>query len=196
MSFRVGVVVAAAIVLAVVVNPLAGAVVAAVGLVIAITVEAIRPAGELRAAQQAPHPHGGSHHLLVVAAAPLAGDELAEEVVRLAGTEVRLDVLAPTLVSRTHYVTSDEDREREEARGRLDRSLDWARSHGFQARGEVGSDQPVTAIADELRDFGAEAILIVTGGSRATRWAEELELERARAELDIPVSHVVLASDS
>lgn len=91
-SFRVGVVVAAAIVLAVVVNPLAGAVVAAVGLVIAITVEAIRPAGELRAAQQAPHPHGGLHHLLIVAAAPLAGDELVEEIVRLAGTEARLDV--------------------------------------------------------------------------------------------------------
>ena len=69
-----------------------------------------------------------------------------------------------------------------------------AGSHGFEARGEVGPDEPVTAIADELRDFGAEAMLIVTDGSRATRWAEQLEPERARAELDIPVARVVVSS--
>jgi hypothetical protein len=193
-TMRVGVVVMAAVVVAVAVNPLAGAVIAAVGLVIAVTVEAVRPAGELRAAQQAPHPHGGSHHLLVVADAPLAGEELTSEIVRLAGADPRLDVLAPTLVSRIHYVTTDEDAEAAEARQRLESSLVWARSHGFEARGEVGPDEPVTAIADELREFGAEAILIVTDGSRATRWAEELELERARAELDIPVTRVVVAA--
>ena len=69
-----------------------------------------------------------------------------------------------------------------------------AGSHGFEARGEVGPDEPVTAIADELRDFGAEAMLIVTDGLRATRWAEQLEFERAGAELDIPVARVVVSS--
>jgi hypothetical protein len=195
-TVRVGVVVVAAVVVAVAINPLAGAVIAAVGLAIAITVEALRPAGELRAAHHAPHPHGGPRHVLVVADAPLGGEDLAGEIVRLAGADARLDVLAPTLVSRTHYVTTDEDAEAAEARRRLESSLAWARSQGFEARGEVGSDEPVTAIADELRDFGAEAMLIVTDGSRATRWAEQLELERARAELDIPVARVVVSSDS
>ena len=61
---------------------------------------------------------------------------------------------------------------------------------------DVGADEPVTAIADELRDFGAAAMVIVTNGSRARRWAEQLELERARAELDIPVARVVVSADS
>ena len=52
----------------------------------------------------------------------LAGEELVGEIVRLAGAEARLDVLAPTLVSRTHYVTTDEDAEAAEARQRLDSS--------------------------------------------------------------------------
>lgn len=191
-SFRVGVVIVIAAVVAVAVNPVVGAVVAAVGLVLAITVEAMRPAGEMRAAEDAPHPHGGRNHVLVVANAPLAGEDIAAEIVRLAGADARVDVLAPTLVSRMHYVTSDHDAESAEAAQRLKTSLAWARAHGFQTRGEVGDDEPVTAIADELRDFGADALLIVTDGVRPTRWAEELELERARAELEIPIAHVVV----
>ena len=195
-AFRIGVVIIVAVVVAVAFSPLAGAVVLAVGLVIAVTVEAVRPAGELRSAEHAPHPHGGRHHVLVVADAPLSGEEVAREIRRLAGADAHLDVLAPTLVSRAHYVTSDSDRESREAERRLKTSLAWARSHGFQARGEVGSDEPVTAMADELRDFGADAVVIVTDGIHPTRWAETLELERAQTELDIAVANVVVGTEA
>ena len=53
--------------------------------------------------------------------------------------------------------------------------------------------RPCRGLADH---FVAETILIVTDGSRTTRWAEQLELERTRAELDIPTAHVVVSSDS
>jgi hypothetical protein len=173
-------------------SPLAGGLVLAVGFVVLISYVATRPEGLLGAAEQAPHPHGGRGHVLVVADAALGGDELAEAIERLAGPGAELDVLAPQLVSHTHFATSDTDAEMRDAEARLNVSLEWAAAHGFRARGEVGADEPATAMADELRDYGAEAVIIATNGDRKTRWAEARELERARAELNIPVLHVAV----
>jgi nucleotide-binding universal stress UspA family protein len=180
----------------VVASPLAGGVILAVGFTVLIGYVATRPAVLLQAAEQAPHPHGGRGHVLVVADAPLAGDELAEVIVRLAGPGpgpgAELDVLSPQLVSHTHFAMSDTDAEMRAAQARLKTSLEWAAAHGFRARGEVGADEPATAMADELRDFGADAVIIATNGDRKTGWAEARELERARAELDVPVLHVAV----
>jgi hypothetical protein len=186
--------IAVAAAVSIVASPLVGGVVLALGLVVLISFEATRPAGVLRAAEHAAHPHGGRHHVVVVADAPLAGDEIAEAIAGVAGPDAELDVLAPVLVSHLHYVTSDHDSESREAESRLAISLAWAAEHGFRARGEVGDDEPATAIADELRDFGADAVVIVTNDMRRTRWAQERELERARAELDVPVMHLQSAS--
>jgi hypothetical protein len=173
-------------------SPLAGGLILAVGLVLLISYEATRPAGLLQEAEHAQHPHGGRRHVVVVADAPLAGEKPAEAIVKTAGPDAELDLLAPVLVSHTHYAMSDHDAESRSAEARLKTSLAWAAAHGFHARGEVGEDEPATAMADELRDFGADAVIIVTDGDRKTRWAETRELERARAELDIPVVHVVV----
>lgn len=173
-------------------SPLAGGLVLALGLVLLISYEATRPSGLLREAEHAPHPHGGRRHVLVVADAPLAGEEPAEAIRTVAGPNAELDLLAPVLVSHTHFITSDRDAETHAAERRLQTSLDWAATHGFRARGEVGDDEPATAMADELRDFGPEAVVVVTDGERRTRWAETRELDRARAELDIPVVHVLV----
>jgi hypothetical protein len=190
-ALRLAVLLAAAVGVSVIASPLAGGVILAVGLVLLIGYEVTRPTGLLRAAEQAPHPHGGRRHVVVVADAPLAGDDLAETITQAAGPNAELDVLAPVLVSHTHYATSDSDAETRAAQTRLDASLEWAAAHGFSARGEVGDDEPATALADELRDFGADAVVIVTNGERRTKWAETRELDRARAELEIPILHVV-----
>jgi len=187
---RLAALAAVAVGVSVVASPLAGGVVLALGLVVLISYEATRPSGLLRDAEHAPHAHGGRRHVVVVADTALAGDELADAIVTAAGPDAQLDVLAPMLVSHTHYVTSDHDAEARAADARLKISLEWASAHGFHARGEVGDDEPATAMADELRDFGADAVVIVTNDDRRTRWAEKRELERARAELDIPVVHV------
>jgi hypothetical protein len=50
-------------------------------------------------------------HVVVVADTALAGDGLADAIVNTAGPDAQLDVLAPMLVSHTHYVTSDHDAE-------------------------------------------------------------------------------------
>ena len=136
-------------------------------------------------AANVPHPHGGTpgkRHVLVVVNQALSGDELRQRLTDM-GERLELDVLAPVLTSHLHYAVSDIDSELAEARKRLDRSLAWARHSGFVARGEVGDANPTTAIEDELRDFGADAVVVVTHPRELQTWQEQGELERLRREL-------------
>ena len=145
-------------------------------------------------AESEPHPHGGvpgKRHVVVVANQALSGDELRERLTDM-GEQLELDVLAPVLTSHLHYAVSDIDHELAEARTRLDRSLASAKQSGFVARGEVGDPNPTTAIEDELRDFGADAVVVVTHPSELETWQEHGELERLRRELRVPVEHVVV----
>ena len=125
-------------------------------------------------AENEPHPHGGTPgqcHVLVVANEALSGDELCLRL-REMGERLELDVLAPVLTSHLNYAVSDVDSGLAKARDRLDQSLAWARQSGFVARGEVGDPNPTTAIEDELRDFGADAVLVVTHPRERETWQE------------------------
>ncbi len=183
------------IALAILVNPLLGGLVLAIGLVLLIVHIAMRPEGQLRDAAQDTVPSSarvGRRRVLVVADAPLSGEEPAERIRETAGENPQLDVVAPVLVSQAHFAMSDRDREMAEARHRLDATLAWAREHGFTATGTIGSDDPETAMADALRRSGAEAILFVSRGEDARTRREERALRRADAELAIPVVHVTV----
>lgn len=148
----------------------------------------------LREAAEAPHPRGasdGARHVLVVANEPLEGEELRERIAGAAHERVELDVLAPVLSSRTHLAYTDIDEGMRQARRRLERSLSWARTQGFLAHGSIGDASPTTAIEDELRDFGADEVIVVTAGPEAERWQEREQIRRLREELDVPVVQVV-----
>lgn len=147
----------------------------------------------LRSAVSAEHPHGatpGTRHVLVIANEPLSGEELRERILGGEGARVEIDVLAPVLLPRLHYAVSDIDTELAQARERLELSLRWAEQQGIAARGEVGDPNATTAIEDELRDFGADEIIIVTHPHDQESWQERDELERLRAQLDMPVVHL------
>lgn len=149
----------------------------------------------LREAAHEAHPHRaspGNRHVLVIANEALSGDELRERIVGRDGERIEVDILAPVLTSRRHYAVSDIDRELEHAQARLKHSLAWAREHGVTARGEVGDPNPTTAIEDELRDFGADEVIVVTHPSEQETWQERGELQRLRRELNVPVLHVVV----
>jgi nucleotide-binding universal stress UspA family protein len=161
---RMGVVFVVAAAVSLLASPLVGCVVVGVGAILVLGYEAIRPNGVLRAAETSPHPRGDGSHVLVVADAPLAGDELAHAVAEFGDADAELDVLAPQLVSPLEFAMSDTDASALDAETRLRTSLAWAEAHGFKARGEVGSDEPAVAMADELREFGADAIVIATNG--------------------------------
>jgi hypothetical protein len=181
------------------ISPLVGVVV----LVIACLVAAfayIHVAGPdaravLREAAGEPHRHGarpGARHVLVVANEALDGPELLQRILGDERQQVEVDVLAPVLSSRVHLAMSDIDREATRARARLNRSLAWAREHGIEAHGEVGDPDPTTAIEDELRDFGADEVIVVTHPRDRETWQENGELARLRRELDVPVTHLVV----
>lgn len=180
-------------------SPPYGVVAFAAGLVAGVTFEVAgretdRPSA-LREAAHAPHPHGASgetRHVLVVASARLGGEDLRREVAAW-GAGVELDVLAPILTSRSHYWASDVDRGREEARERLEASLAWAAEQGFAAKGEVGDPDPLTAIEDELRDFGADEVIIATHPRERTSWLANRMLSHLAREIDVPVRQIAVA---
>ncbi len=101
-------------------------------------------------------------------------------------------MLAPVLTSHVHFGMTDIDRELTDARSRLEASLAWAREHGIPAHGEVGDPSPTTAIEDELRDFGADEVIVVTHPRNRESWQERQELARLREELDVPVTQLAV----
>jgi len=152
----------------------------------------------LRTAAGGPHRHGaspGKRHVLVIANEALSGGELREQILAGDGEHVEVDILAPVLTSPLHYSVSDIDRELERAQARLQRSLAWAREQGIVARGEVGDPSTASAIEDELRDFGADQVIVVTHPREQEGWQERDELKRLRRELDVPVTHVVVGDN-
>lgn len=191
----VGVLLLVVIALSILVSPLAGGLLLAIGLVLTIVHIAMRPEGQLRDAARDTVPSServGRRRVLVVADAPLSGEEPAARIRETAGEDPQLDVIAPVLVSQAHFAMSDRDREMADAQRRLDATLTWARDHGFTATGTIGSDDPETAMADALRRSGAEAILFVSRGEDDRTRLEDRALRRADAELAIPVVHVTV----
>lgn len=188
-----------AVVLGLLVSPAAGIVLLAALALAAAVAYVLEARGDrppvLREAAEAPHLHAGrpgARHVLVVAHEALSGPELCERITG-AGDAVEVDVLAPVLTSHIHLAVTDIDREIAEARDRLARSLRWAHEQGFAARGAVGDPSPISALEDELRDFGADEVIVVTRPGDRQTWQERGELERLRRELDIPVRHVTVA---
>ena len=135
----------------------------------------------------------GRRCILVVANETVAGRALRGEVVhRARGDDADVLVVAPALNTRLRHWASDEDRARVDARGRVERSLAALREAGIEARGEVGDSDPIQAIDDALRTFGADEIIISTHPPGRSNWLERDVISRARDLYDVPITHVVV----
>ena len=131
--------------------------------------------------------------ILVVANETVAGRALREEIVHRVGEEdVDVYVVAPALNTRLRHWTSDEDRARAEAQARLNASLAALADAGIDARGQVGADDPLQAIEDALRTFGADEIIVSTHPPGRSNWLERDVVSRARELYDCPITHVVV----
>jgi hypothetical protein len=135
---------------------------------------------------------GERPRILVVANETVAGRALRSEVVRRAEGGAEVLVIAPALNTRLRHWASDEDRARAQAQERLDASLAALGQAGVSARGAVGDDDPIQAIADALRTFGADEIVISTHPPGRSNWLEKDIIERAREIYDCPITHVVV----
>lgn len=135
---------------------------------------------------------GDRRRILVVANETVAGRALRGEVVRRAGEGADVLVVCPALNSPIRHWASDEDAARAEAERRLAASLSALASEGVEARGEVGDADPVQAMDDALRTFGADEIVISTHPPGRSNWLEKAVIERARERYPVPITHVVV----
>jgi hypothetical protein len=150
-----------------------------------------KPLSDAHAAGHRPS-DGRKRRVLVIANQTMLGRELRDEMVRRPTGEVELRMVLPVLPTRAQYVTSDIDGELREARSRLDQALAWAGENGFEATGRVGDMTPLVAIEDELRSAAVDEVIISTHTAQRSHWLESGLVERAREELEIPVTHVVV----
>jgi hypothetical protein len=135
-----------------------------------------------------------SRKVLVIANETVAGRELMDAVKeRAEGGEVL--VVAPALNTRLRHLFADVDKAREAAEGRLHESLKHLEEAGIHARGAVGDTDPVRAMGDALFEFDADEIIISTHPPGRSNWMEKGVVDRARAETDIPITHVVVDLD-
>jgi len=136
----------------------------------------------------------GKHRLLVVANETVEGAALLDEIRdRCRDRRSEILVITPALpTSRASHWASDTDEATELARQRMELSLLAIRDLGLKAKGEIGDSDPNVAIEDALRVFAADEIVISTHPPQRSRWLERGVVDRAREQIDLPITHVVV----
>jgi hypothetical protein len=136
---------------------------------------------------------GDLHRILVIANETVGGRPLRDELRRLSGGQpTEILVVAPALNSPLRYWVSDEDGARAAAGERLDASVARLAESGLSVRGEVGDAEPLQAIEDALRTFGADEIVISTHPEGRSHWLEQGLVTEARRRFAVPITHVVV----
>jgi hypothetical protein len=91
-------------------------------------------------------------------------------------------VVVPALASTVEALTGAVDDRRADAEQTAGALADELGGDGIRVRGEVGADDPLLAIADALRTFGADEIVLVD--------ADDSFVADARERFALPVSRL------
>ncbi len=144
---------------------------------------------------RAPGGEDETFRVLVVSDGSATSPAFHDEVVaRAGGRPLEVLVVAPALGSRLSHWTGD-DHARHEAEGNLERTVQALAAAGVAARGEVGSDDPIQAADDALREFPADEIVLATHPDAAANWKERGVVEIASSRYQLPVTHTVVDAD-
>ena len=131
--------------------------------------------------------------ILVIANETVGGERLREEIrSRSEGVDEHVFVVCPALNSPLRHWASDEDGARVQAQERLNTSLSRLRQAGVDAKGEIGDAEPLQAMEDALRLFGADEIIISTHPEGRSHWLEKGIVDAARERFAVPITHVVV----
>lgn len=197
----VGIAMVPVILLAAIVDPIAGAILFGieVGAAIGYLVQRARSV-EHAPAEVASVPDDGVHRVLVVANETVGGRALLAELERRLQGEEKSEVLVispPLAGSAAAHWSSDVDAAIPEARARQEASVAAMRGKGLNVTGRLADHHdPNQAIEDALKEFPADEVVISTHTPERSRWLESGVVERARAELPQPVTHVVVDLES
>jgi hypothetical protein len=135
--------------------------------------------------------------VLLLANETVAAKGVMDRVTELVGNgTAQVFVVAPAITSSAFkHLAGDVDDAIEGARSRLDASVQALRDLGVDASGEIGDSDPNLALEDALRRFPADEVLISTHPKGRSKWLERDVVEKARADVRIPVTHVVVDMD-
>ena len=137
------------------------------------------------------------HRVLVMANQNVTSDELLDELRRIgADTAATYFVVVPaspidTGAAATHGPLDVTEATQEAARARLDQTLAILRSENLEADGTLGDYRPMRALADAVQSFEPDQIVIATLPPELSVWHRFDVIDRARAEYEVPVTHVV-----
>jgi len=135
----------------------------------------------------------GTHRILVCANETVGGGALLNEIRnRCKGRRNEILVVTPAITSQVKHWVSDVDEAIADADRRREASVKAINEAGLDARGEVGDSDPNVAIQDALLTFPADEVIISTHPPHRSRWLERGVVERAREEIDLPITHVVV----
>jgi membrane protein implicated in regulation of membrane protease activity len=183
---------------AIVIASVAGGKWVGMGVFIALSVVLLgwwaRAARYERPPKTAPRPHAaGERRILVIANETVGGNTLRSAILDRS-RDVREEVLVvtPALNSPLRHWVSDDDGARAAAQQRLEKSISQLAEAGVEARGEIGDGDPLQAIEDALRTFGADEIIISTHPEGRSNWLEREVVENARERFTVPIKHVVV----
>ena len=133
--------------------------------------------------------------LLVVTTAAPDEERLAAELRELVGDgETTVRILAPAArLSWLGWLTNDEDDARAAAAETADRTAE-ALGPGVSIEiDRAGQDSDaVQAIADALRDFPADELIVLTRSSEESSWLEDETVSASFERFGVPVRHVEL----
>jgi nucleotide-binding universal stress UspA family protein len=142
------------------------------------------------------HP-ADERRVLVIANETVGGSKLRSCISeKTEGYHGNVLVVAPALNSPLRYWVSDEDGARAGAEKRVQATVARLKAAGLDVRGEVGDPEPLQAIEDALRTFGADEIVISTHPEGRSNWLEQGLIEKARERFAVPITHVVVDLDA
>jgi hypothetical protein len=181
--------------LALLTRPAAGAILAAtlLGLGLGLAWRGAR-GSEPRLTEIAQSPADDRYRILVVANQTVGGRALLDEIRnRARGRDCQILVVTPALTrSQLQHWASDVDEAMVEAERRREQSVRAIESAGLQAGSEVGDSDPNLAIESALLRFPADELIISTHPPERSRWLERGVVERARRDIDLPITHVIV----
>jgi hypothetical protein len=98
-------------------------------------------------------------------------------------------VVAPAVSTRVARLTGDEEAYAH-AQEHVDGTVRALTELGYEARGHVGSHDPLQATDEGLREFPADEIVFVLHGGDETQWLEQGIVDIGRRRYSVPVSEL------
>jgi len=168
---------------------------AALAALVGVTVAYMRRPHHPSAAAPVPaHVDDGIHRILVIADDDCPPGDLGAALAGSGGAgRTAFFVVAPALGSRAARWTGD-DHAYHDAQQHLDAALGALASLGADARGHIGSHDPLQAADDGLREFPVDEIVFAVQPATDANWREQGVIDTARERYSVPVRDLVLTS--